>query len=241
MTLSLMACAGDNSGEKITTTPETSASSTWEGSTSKPPVTTPEQTEPPVTTEPPTKIIKITYILDLGLDKIENGDYKIMGYNLATKKMEALDKTSKATWSPDWPGHFVSNTNYNIANKPEGEGFLDLMATAAYGAAIVFTAPTDGEYTYSGDFNKRYMHVNRENGTLPCRVDITVMKSDGTVIEMKTTVGDKWDEKFSMSGTTELKAGEQLWVIVTRKDPDAGGYNLGLISFKTVAKVEVPA
>jgi len=98
-----------------------------------------------------------SYQCDLDVGNIKSGQFEFMAYDIANQMSYELESTSKATWSPDWPGHFVPGKEiYTVSKSEIPEAKLDLMCDPAnnWGAAVVFTAPAAGKYNIVVNLNK---------------------------------------------------------------------------------------
>ena len=138
-----------------------------------------------------------SYQCDLDIDNIKSGQFEFMAYDMTYQKFYALETKSKATWSADYPGHFVPGKDvYTVSRteKPE-EAKVDLMCDLnnKWGSAVVFTAPAAGKYNIVANLNKFQGAV----GDKVFYVDVMLVKGgDGTVLNKK--------EKFDV-GTIEFK------------------------------------
>ena len=178
------------------------------------------------------------YVLELGLNNIKNDYYEFMAYDLANKQLLPLETEARATWSPDWPGHFVVGHDLYVIGKPERNGIVDMMprTTDNLAPAIVFTAPNAGKFNVIAEFDKLY--GEQASGT--SFVDIMLIKvSTGEVImtEEKVAHGEvKWVKK-----NVELAEGEKVCIITVvnaESTRTIGGHNLALISLLVNETVE---
>ena len=83
------------------------------------------------------------YVFELGLDNIKDEVYEFMAYDIANNQLIELETQSKATWSPDWPGHFVvGHPDIYVIGKSERNGIVDMLPRTSdqLAPAIVFTA-----------------------------------------------------------------------------------------------------
>ena len=153
------------------------------------------------------------YVCDITINKTKSGCFEYMAYDLTNKSFYRLETEAKATWSPDWPGHFVPGKSIYAVSKSERDGALvDLMCNLNdnWGAAVVFTAPKDGKFNFVAELVK-FSGVD-VNG-LVCYVDVMLVKaSDGTVLmkEEKVDYAEiKWVKK-----NVELAEGEMVYILV---------------------------
>ncbi len=185
-----------------------------------------------------------TYVCDLGLDKIENGQFKFMAYDATNKQFVDLEPDSRQTWSPDWPGHFVPDTGVYTLMKSEkvADGAcIDMMCdlNSNWGSAVIFTAPLAGVYNletilwkWSGpDSNEKCFYV-----------DITIAKGDGTVLYEKKSIGAK-EEIVVEENDIALAAGETLYILITPNSASTktNSSNVALIDFEVTAVSQQPA
>ncbi len=181
------------------------------------------------------------YECDLGVDKTKSGQFEFMAFDINQQLFFSLETTSKATWSPDWPGHFVPGKDVYTVSKSEIEkdgALIDLMCDQKnnWGSAVVFTAPADGKYNVITKL-KKYSGVDG-NG-LVCYVDILLVKgSDGTVLakEEKLDYGEiEWTKK-----NVKLAANEKVYILVipNAASTKASSQNVGLLSFSVVENVQ---
>ena len=179
------------------------------------------------------------YVFELGLDNIKNDYYEFMAYDMANNQLYPLETESRATWSPDWPGHFVQGKDYSVIGKSEdSQGIVDLspkFADQYYVPAIVFTAPNDGKFNVVAELKKLY--ASDASGT--SSVDFMLIKgSTGEVLlkEEKVDQGEvKWVKK-----NVELLQGEQVFIIVVLNSDAtrSGGHNVSLRSLLVNETVE---
>ncbi len=173
-----------------------------------------------------------SYQCDLDVDNIKSGQYEFMAYDIANQMFHALETKSKATWSPDWPGHFVPGTEvYTVSKSEISEAKLDLMCDSErnWGAAVVFTAPADGKYNIVVNLNK-YSGVDG-NGKV-CYVDVMLVKGgDGTVLreEKKLEYGTLDWKRLNV----QLAANEKVYILVTpnAESTKASSQNVALNMF----------
>ncbi len=175
----------------------------------------------------------VQYVCDLGLDKIESGQFKFMGYDVANKALVDLEPTSRPTWSPDWAGHFVPDTDVYTVMKSEKEAqgaLVDLMCDVYknYGSAVVFTAPKAGAY----DIITRLWKWSGTDSNNKCfYVDIKIVKGDGTVLtEYKKIEKQNVD---IVKKNVDLAEGEQLYILITPNAASTknGSSNVALQTF----------
>ncbi|MBQ7779363.1 MAG: hypothetical protein IJ404_02610 [Clostridia bacterium] len=156
----------------------------------------------------------VSYQCDLDVGNIKSGQFEFMAYDIANQMFYELETTSKATWSPDWPGHFVPGKEvYTVSKSEISEAKLDLMCDPErkWGAAVVFTAPAAGKYNIVVNLNK-YSGVDG-NGKV-CYVDVMLVKGgDGTVLreEKKLEYGTLDWKKLNV----QLAANEKVYILVT--------------------------
>ena len=96
------------------------------------------------------------YQCDLGVNKSKSGQFEFMAYDISNKLFHTLETTAKATWSPDWPGHFVPGEEVYTVSKSELSGALiDLMPDMNnnWGSVVAFTAPEAGSYNVVAELN----------------------------------------------------------------------------------------
>ena len=171
------------------------------------------------------------YVFELGLDNIKDEVYEFMAYDIANNQLIELEAQSKATWSPDWPGHFVvGHPDIYVIGKSERNGIVDMLPRTSdqLAPAIVFTAPKAGKYNVIAEFDKLYGETT--SGT--SFVDIVIVKvATGEIVmtEAKAAHGEvKWVKK-----NIELAEGEKI-CIYTYVNPEStrttGGHNLALQS-----------
>ncbi|MBO5039917.1 MAG: hypothetical protein J6D09_02330 [Clostridia bacterium] len=155
-----------------------------------------------------------SYQCDLDVGNIKSGQFEFMAYDIANQMFYELESTSKATWSPDWPGHFVPGKEiYTVSKSEIPEAKLDLMCDPAnnWGAAVVFTAPAAGKYNIVVNLNK-YSGIDA-NGKV-CYVDVVLVKGgDGSILreEKKLEYGTLDWKKLNV----QLAANEKVYILVT--------------------------
>ena len=178
------------------------------------------------------------YVCDITINKTKSGCFEYMAYDLTNKSFYRLETEAKATWSPDWPGHFVPGKSIYAVSKSERDGALvDLMCNLNdnWGAAVVFTAPNDGKFNVVAELKKLY--ASDASGT--SSVDFMLIKgSTGEVLlkEEKVDQGEvKWVKK-----NVELLQGEQVFIIVVLNSDAtrSGGHNVSLRSLLVNETVE---
>lgn len=228
--LSLVACANGGDGgsetakELISTTgggknPDTT---TKKPSTTKPSTTKPTTTAPPVT-EPPIKGTLEKF--DLGIGKVSRGDYRFAAYDLSENKLYELESKERATWSADYPGHFmIFRPDIYTVSKSEGKGIVDLMCDREYGSAVVYTAYDSGSATVLVEAEKLWA-----NGA---QIDVILMKGDGTVLSEERNIGSK--KAISFKKTVDIVRGETVLLLVKYSDGSTkeGGQNCVLNKFE---------
>lgn len=173
-----------------------------------------------------------SYLCDLGIDKIKSGQFEFMAYDMTYQKFFALETTSKATWSADWPGHFVPGKDVYTVSKCEiPTGLVDLMCDLdnKWGSAVVFTAPAEGKYNIVVNLEK-YSGEDL-NGKI-CYVDVMLVKGgDGTVLSKEEKLGYgviDW-KKFNVP----LAANEKVYILVVPNNDStkASSQNVALNMF----------
>ena len=151
---------------------------------------------------------------DITIDKIKNGQFEYMAYDIANQMFYSLEEKSKATWSPDWPGHFVPNKEvYTVSKSEHSEGLVDMMCDGErnWGSVVVFTAPKAGKYNIVTELDK-FSGVDGSGKV--CYVDIKLVKGgDGTVLASKEKVD--FGEIDLKKLNVQLAENEKVYVLIT--------------------------
>ncbi len=179
------------------------------------------------------------YICDITINKIKNGCFEYMAYDVTNKSFYRLETEAKATWSPDWPGHFVPNKDiYTVSKSERDGGLVDLMCNLneKWASVVMFTAPKDGKFNIVADLVK-FSGVDSDG--LVCYVDVMLVKASDNTVLMKQEKIDfaeiKWVKK-----NVELAEGESVYIIVlpNSESTKSSSQNVALMSFIVNESVE---
>ena len=179
------------------------------------------------------------YQCDLGVNKTKSGQFEFMAYDVSAKLFHELETTAKATWSPDWPCHFVPGEDVYTVSKSELTGALiDLMCDKNnnWGSVVAFTAPEAGSYNVVAELNK---FSGKDSNGLVCYVDILLVKGgEGYFLykEEKLDYGEvKWVKK-----NLELAEGEKVYILVipNAESTKSSSQNVALNSFIVTANAK---
>ncbi len=186
----------------------------------------------------PTEVnsLKKTYTMDLGIDNIVNGNFKLTGiYDPTYAKLKLSDTATTTSWSPNYKEHTVNGMGLVLTSQhSSGKGMFDMRAEVGYSSALIFTAPTAGAYGYDVDMGK----CSLSNAG---KVTIKVMKG-GKVIE--ELLPDAITGEFKVKGNIYLEEGEDLRIVVSKYDYDSrtSGNELAVMGMtvKQYAKYTMP-
>lgn len=181
-----------------------------------------------------------SYKCELGIDKIQVGQFRFLAYNISDNKFYNLETTSKPTWSPDWPGHFVPDLDvYTVSLSEKPEGLVDMMCdlTNNWGSAVVFTAQKDGKYTVAALLDK----LSGVDGKGQCfYVDIALVKGSTGEILFEAKKHEHGEVEMLKKGV-KLSKGETLYILVTPSGAStkSSAQNVALMYFSVTEEVKV--
>lgn len=180
--------------------------------------------------------LKKIYTMDLGINKLEHGAFKLTGvYDPTYAKLKLSEKATPTSWSADYEEHTVNgNGLVQTTQRPEWGAKFDMRAEVGYSSAMVFTAPTAGAYAYEADLGKCSMNGGK--------ITIKVMKG-GTII--RELLPSSITPEFKVEGNIYLEEGEDLRIVISKYDYDGntGGNEIAVKGFvvKEYAKYTMPA
>lgn len=212
-----------------TTKPQTTKPQTTKPETTKPQTTAPTTTAPSTTAPPepePTKGELVKF--NIGIGTPIKGAYRFAAYDVSKDKMCELEPDERASWSPDYPGHHVifDPTEYVVLKSEDDASDVDLMCSADYGAAVVFTAGESGTATVVVEVTKLQFN--------DVKLDILLMKGDGTTLDYKKNVSEG-RTTVSFEETVDLVKGDTVYLLVKYSKgftPTGGGQNVALKTFE---------
>ncbi len=181
----------------------------------------------------------LAYKCELGIGKLELGQFKFVAFDISEGKFYNLEKTAKPTWSPDWPGHFVPGEDvYTVSRSEKPEGLVDMMCdiTNNWGSAVVFTAQKEAKYTVSALLDK----LSGENAQGCFYVDIMLVRGSDGAILFQSKKHDKGEVDILKKGV-KLAAGETLYILVTPNGASTktSAQNVALMYFTVTEEVVV--
>ncbi|MBE6581796.1 MAG: metallophosphoesterase [Ruminococcaceae bacterium] len=156
--------------------------------------------------------VKNTYTMNLGINKLSNGQFKLTGiYDPTFGKLRLSDKATATSWSAAYVEHRANGVGLIVSTQaPKEGGLFDMRAEVGYSSAMVFTAPAAGAYGYSTDMIK----VSPSAG----QVTVRVMKGAKIIKEL---LPKDITKEFKVSGNVYLEAGEDLRIVVSKYDFDS--------------------
>ena len=180
--------------------------------------------------------LKKTYTMDLGINKLEHGAFKLTAiYDPTYAKLKLSEKATVTTWSPDFVEHTVNGMGLVMnTQRADWNAKFDMRAEAGYSSAMVFTAPNAGAYGYSVDLGKASMNGGK--------VTVKVMKGSAIIQEL---LPNSITSSFKVEGHVYLEEGEDLRVVISKYDYDSrtGGNEVAVMGFvvKEYGKYTMPA
>ncbi|MBQ8254370.1 MAG: hypothetical protein IJY94_02570 [Clostridia bacterium] len=182
----------------------------------------------------------LSYKCELGIGKVQLGQFRFLAYNGNDNKFYALETDSKATWSPEWPGHFVPGLEvYTVSKSEKPEGLVDMMCDLPnnWGSAVVFTSQKDAKYNVSALLDK---FSGADGKGLCCYVDIKLVKGNTGEILFETKKLDYGEVSISKSNVY-LAQGETLYILVTANGAStkSSSQNVALMNFAITEVVYV--
>lgn len=158
-----------------------------------------------------------TYTFDCGLNYSANGNFKLAGYDPVTDKVYDVESLTRKTWDDAFPGYWLKDGSEYLflktqsGSKEDGgmgfidtKGYIDMSPKVGLSAAVVFTAPVDGEYTFEGEFTKLEMWGSSSTYSLSAHHGSTVV--DKTTFSCPVS----GSQTRALDGIVTLKKGEQL-------------------------------
>ncbi|MBQ7779544.1 MAG: DUF4091 domain-containing protein [Clostridia bacterium] len=225
--LALFACANGGDGEEVVTTTKEVVTARPKDTNKNPNTTTPSTTQPsttvPAVTEPPIKGTLAKF--NLGIGTVSSGNYRFAAYELSEKKFYELEAAKRSTWSSDYPGHhMIYRPDIYTVSKSEGTGIVDLMCTANYGSAVVYTAYDNGSATIVAEAYKLWAN--------DVKLDVLLLKGDGTVLAEERNISNK--KNISFEETVKLVRGDIVFLLVKYSDTSKkeSGQNVVLKKFE---------
>ncbi len=149
--------------------------------------------------------VKKQFVMNLGIDKLENGQFSLKGiFELTNAKLALTEKAAPTTWSDKYFQHnYAGNV---LVQTPQAGGMFDIRAAFGYSAAMVFSSPETGAYKYEVDMTK----VSGGNAGAS---EIKIMKG-GSILLASYVPENKSRAPIVLSGYVYLEEGEELRVIV---------------------------
>ena len=175
------------------------------------------------------------YSLDLSLEKMESDNFVIRALNKADNSVAEVETTKRKTWSEDYPGFWVKDatgkSDYVVAKTERYEDVqkFDLMCGGDYKAVLAFKAPADGYYDV-------YFKGHKYDPAPTSFIDVTLARDSFYEVyaysEKVCGAGGHGVVEYDVKGIS-LKAGEEVWVVVTLnpENTSGGAYNFGVIAF----------
>lgn len=176
------------------------------------------------------------YHLDIGLEKPESNFFYFSALKKSDNSVAELEKTAKATWSPEYIGYWVKGAtgkeDYVIfKSEKASDGYLfDQACAGDYKSVIAFKAPTEGIYNI-------YFKGNKYQWMAESVIDVSLMKTGSekplasktgvTLVDGKTGLVE-FDVK-----NVWLAEGEEVWLVTTTNEKNTanGCSNFGIANF----------
>ncbi len=158
------------------------------------------------------------YECDLSLEAASTDRFFITAISKADGTQMEIDPEAKATWSADWPGHWVvapegvelGKEDYVSYKSEKVAGKLDHMCHGNYMSVFAFKVPADGKYDIYYNATK-YSVVD---GSL---LDFTLTKKGAAEALATQTAVTGGDIIFDVKGV-ELAEGDEIWIIATTNE-----------------------
>ena len=155
------------------------------------------------------------YKCELGVNKSAVGNFQMMGFDVRNKKFYQVEALAKTTWNPEWPGHFVPNTDVYLFMRSEREnegGMIDLMPNLEknWGSVVVFTATKSAKYHITALLDKFYDVYDNKR----FYVDIQLVRgNDGAILFEK--IKHDTGEVDILKKNVYIAEGESVYLLVT--------------------------